>query len=105
MKPPVRIFISYSKEDKKYLTKLTQHLALHERKGEIRVWYDEKLIPGVWKQQVQEELESSEIILFLLSSDFLASNEIWDNLVTPVLQRHKTGRVTPIPVILRSCSW
>ena len=50
-------------------------------------------------------MKSADIILLLVSSDFLASNYCYDIEVTAAMERHEAREARVIPVILRPCDW
>jgi hypothetical protein len=50
-------------------------------------------------------LESANIILLLVSSDFLASDYCYDIELKRALERHERNQARVIPVILRSVDW
>jgi internalin A len=39
-------------------------------------WSCEEITPGLWDDQIQEELESSDIVVFLMSMNFAASDYV-----------------------------
>ena len=53
----------------------------------------------------QQQMDSAEIILLLISSDFLASDAIYNNEWRIALQRHQDNKSKVIPIITRSCNW
>ena len=50
-------------------------------------------------------MDAADIILLLLSADFLASDYCYDIEMTRAMERHKQGTARVIPVILRPCDW
>ena len=70
---PFKIFISYSHLDENYKDQLLVHLSSLKRRGIINEWHDRKLIPGQdWDGTIKQELLDSDIILLLISADFIA---------------------------------
>jgi hypothetical protein len=68
----------------------------------IDLWHDRRIPPGKeWKPQIDEELDRADIILLLVSSDFVASNYCYDVEVTRAMARHYAGEARVIPVVLR----
>ncbi|MBL0014966.1 MAG: hypothetical protein IPP17_00675 [Bacteroidetes bacterium] len=49
-----------------------------KRNGDIATWNCRNLLLAKMGWQNQAELEEADIILFLVSSDFLATDYIWD---------------------------
>lgn len=102
----LKIFISYSHEDEKYKVQLLNHLSSLKRREIIKEWHDRKLIPGEdWDGTIKQELIDSDIILLLISSDFLASNYCFDVEIKKAMERHDQGDAIVIPIILRPCDW
>ncbi len=99
-------FYSYLHKDEKLCAKLENHLAILRREGLIETWHDRKIGPGTeWAGAIDEHLNEADIILLLVSSDFLASDYCSDVEVVRAMERHKAGEACVIPVILRPCDW
>lgn len=72
---PVKVFFSYAREDDGLRKQLYRHLAVLRRERSIDAWYDGELIPGQpWRPEILAQLEASQVIVMLVSSDFLASD-------------------------------
>jgi len=81
---------------------LRKHLSILKRQGVIRDWYDREITAGTdWKGQLDQHLNSSGVILLLVSAAFLASDYCYDVEMTRALERHDQGEARVIPVILR----
>lgn len=103
---PVRVFFSYSHQDDQHRIRLEKALKLMERQGLIDTWTDRKLLPGDrWEEGIEQELERADLILFLVSDDFIASDFIWSREMTRALEREKAGEARVVPVIVRPCDW
>ena len=75
----IEIFFSYSHEDEKLRDELEKHLSILKRSGLISVWHDRKIGAGdEWKGQIDDHLNSANIILLLISPDFLSSDYCYD---------------------------
>ncbi len=99
---PVEVFVSYSHKDDELRAQLETSLVMLRRRGVVRQWSDRRISPGQeWDRQIDEHLESADIILLLISPDFLASNYCYDIEVTRAMQRHEAREARVIPVILR----
>ena len=76
---PVKLFISYAHEDEEYKDQLVKHLSSLLRKGWLEEWNDRKIAPGEeWDASIKNALADAEMILFLISADFMASDYIYD---------------------------
>ncbi len=103
---PLKVFCSYSHNDEPLKDELAKHLTMLERQGVISTWHDRKIPPGrEWDQQINENLNTADIILLLVSSDFIYSKYCWDVEVTKAIERHEVGEACVIPIILRNVAW
>jgi tetratricopeptide (TPR) repeat protein len=104
---PVEVFFSYSHKDEGLRNELETHLAMLKNEGVISDWHDRQILPGQeWDGQIDEHLNSADIILLLASPDFLASKYCYDIEVARAMERHEeAGDACVIPVILRPCEW
>jgi TIR domain len=100
------VFFSYSHKDEGLRDQLGTHLAMLKRQGVISTWHDRRLIAGDnLDAGISSELERADIILLLVSADFLASDYCYGIEMTRALERHQSGAARVIPVILRPCDW
>lgn len=102
----IEVFFSYAHEDEKLRDELAKHLRLLERQGVIKAWYDRDISAGdEWKIEIEKQLNSAQIILLLVSSDFLASDFCWSVELERAMQRHEAREARVIPIILREVDW
>ena len=102
----LELFYSYSHKDEELRDQLENHLAMLKREGVISGWHDRRISAGQeWDGEIDDHLNSVEIILLLVSSDFLASNYCYDIEVKRAMERHEAGEARVIPIILRPCDW
>lgn len=103
---PISVFYSYSHRDEILRDELRKHLNVLERSGFIKEWHDRQILAGdVWDRQISEHLERAQLILLLISVDFLASKYCVDVEMTRALDRHDQGQARVIPVLLRPVTW
>jgi internalin A len=102
----VRVFISYSHRDETLRARLETHLKLLKRQALISFWSDRRIAPGEeWKGEIDNQLESANIILLLVSADFLASDYCYDIEMKRALELHEKKTAIVIPIILRDVDW
>ncbi len=102
----VTLFFSYSHKDEDLRNELETHLALLNRQGVISSWHDRRITAGSdINQAISSEIESSQIILLLVSAHFLASDYCYDREMQRALEKHANGTAVVIPVILHPCDW
>lgn len=91
---------------KDYLTPLVKALKPLEEKHYIKVWHKGMIYAdGLLKQQIRQQLNKADIILFLLSSDFLSNPEIEEQEIAPSFVQYKNRQVKIIPILARACGW
>jgi len=100
------VFFSYSHKDEALRDQLESHLALLKNQGLIDAWYDRRIVAG---DEVDDaifgKLETADIILLLVSSDFISSAYCYSREMMRAMERHEAGEARVIPVILRHCVW
>lgn len=102
----VEIFYAYSHTDERLREQLEKHLALLKRQGLIAMWHDRRVgNESGWSGEIDSHINSAQIILFLISADFLSSDYCYDIEVKRALNRHESGEAFVIPIILRACDW
>jgi formylglycine-generating enzyme required for sulfatase activity len=103
---PIRLFISYAHKDEPFRKELEMHLGPLKRQNVVEIWSDRAIEPGQeWEKSISEQLSTADIILLLISPDFLASEYIYDKELTRAMERHETSESRVIPVFLRPCDW
>lgn len=102
----VRVFFSYSHKDEKLRQQLDAHLAAMRRSGLIESWSDRKIMPGSgWRDEITEALESADVVLLLVSPNFIQSDFCFSVELGQALARYANGEALVIPIILRHCDW
>lgn len=102
----IRVFFSYSHIDEKYRNELEKHLKSLQRQGLIESWHDRRITAGEhWADRIDQELRGADIILLLVSSDFISSDYCYELEMQEALARHERGEAVVIPVIVRPCHW
>ena len=103
---PVTIFFCYAREDEALLNKLKIHLRPLQRQGLIDLWYDRDINAGAeWEQEIEKHLDTAQIILLLVSPDFMDSEYCYSIEMKRALERHARGEAKVIPIILRPVYW
>ena len=68
------VFISYSHKDERYREQLDAHLSQLRNERLISDWHDRAIPPGSqWADEIDQHVDSAQVILLLVSPDFLAS--------------------------------
>ena len=101
-----RVAFSYSHKDEELRDQLETHLKLLQRQGVISTWHDRTIMPGDnWAGVIDDNFARADIILLLVSADFLASDYCYELEMQTALERAAQGRATVVPIILRACDW
>lgn len=102
----MKAFISYSHKDEKHKNDFEEHLSALKREGLITTWSDRDIDAGNdWEDEISENLENAEIIFFLISSSFIASDYCVDKEVKKAISNHNDGRALLIPILVRPCQF
>jgi len=102
----LQVFVSYSHKDDRLRAELETHLKLLQRIGALQLWTDRRISAGTeWKGQIDENLEHADLILLLISADFMNSDYCWDIEMTRALERHEAGEARVVPIIVREVDW
>jgi internalin A len=77
-----------------------------QRTGAIVTWTDRLIGAGQeWEEQISTNLERADIILPLVSADFIASDYCYGVEMARALERHEAGEAVVIPVVVRDVDW
>lgn len=103
---PIKTFICYARKDEALVTKLKNHLLPLQRQGLIDFWQDREILPGEeWQKHISWNLNDADLILLLVSPDFMASDYCYGIEMQRALERQASGECIVIPVILRPVYW
>lgn len=102
----IKIFFSYSHLDEKIMEGLHKHLKTLIRNQVIDTWYDRKIVPGnELNSEIMLELETADIVLLLMSSNFIDSEYCYNIEMSKALELNSENKLRVIPVILKPCGW
>jgi internalin A len=99
---PLSVFYSYAHADAKQRLKLDKHLAPLRRLGLIADWCDNDILPGdAWAEEISRKLKSADIVLLLVSADFVSSKYCYEVELDEAMKRHEEGAAVVLPIIVR----
>jgi hypothetical protein len=102
----MKVFVSYSHVDKELKDRLVKHLRPLEHENLVEVWVDHQIKAGDdWDKEIAKKLGDADIVLTLISIDFINSKYCYDIELEKALEREADGEAQVVPVILRSCLW
>ena len=103
---PLKVFYSYAHKDEQLRNEMETHLKILEHQGLISPWHDRLIRPGdEWAKEIDVNLKIADIILLLVSADFIASKYCYSVEMKLALERHEAGEARVIPVIIRDVNW
>jgi hypothetical protein len=102
-----RIFISYSHNDKNWMSRVVKPMQEMQDKGEWELRYDISDIKAGddWESKIETSLKLADAAILLVSKQFLTSEFIRKNEIPPLLERKENEDVKVIPLIIGPCDW
>lgn len=104
---PIRVFVSYSHHDQKYLSNdsLLGYLRGLEQEG-FEFWHDQKILAGeMWDEEIRRQMELADITLVLVSQAFLNSRYCRESEIASFIRERKSRGLVIVPIILSACNW
>jgi hypothetical protein len=104
-KQPLNVFYSYAHEDEEHRARLSKYLASLRREGLIKEWFDANIPAGdEFEQAINKNIYIADIIVLVISMDFINSDYCWENELPEALKLHREEKAKVIPVIIRPIS-
>ena len=102
----VRVFMSYAHRDERLRDELDKHLSPLRRSALVEIWHDRRIIPGTeLDEEIDRHLLTADLVLLLISPDFINSDYCYRREMRAALRRHAKGLARVIPIILRPVDW
>jgi Tfp pilus assembly protein PilF len=99
---PIEVFFSYSRADKRLRDQLDVHLSSLKRRGVISSWHDRQIEAGSeWEEEIDRHMQTADIILLLISPDFVASDYCHEIELPIAMARHEAEDACVVPILLR----
>ena len=100
------LFYSYSHKNSPHKENMDTSLAQLKNEDLISSWSDHEILPGrSISSTVTRKIDQADIVSFLISQDFLASEECikeWNRIKS---RARGNDRLFRIPIILEDCAW
>jgi hypothetical protein len=106
-----RVFVSYAREDRKWLDRdyrfnLIPFLMESLRKQNVVFWFDKDLKPGdEFRNHIEAEIDQAQIALLIVSQAFLNSEFIDKYEMSRIADRARLGQMIIVPVLVEPCDW
>ena len=99
---PVTLMYCYSHRDSRHRQHMEDTLSIFRRQGLLKDWSDANILPGESiSNNTRANLDTSSILVFLISQHFLASEECWNEWRIASEKRESVR----VPIILEPCRW
>lgn len=97
----IKVFYSYASEDENLARELQKQLITLKRQNLITEWYPSKIVPGaVPEEQFVSHLKTAQVILLLVSPDYMYS-EVYGNVQVQLAMERLTSGAIVVPIKLR----
>ena len=101
MSKGLKVFITYAHKKTNDKDELITRLAVMKQNGLIDVWHDNEILPGdKWRDEIFNNLDDSDILLYLVSAKSLESENCNKELTAAL-----SPNIRVIPIILEDCDW
>lgn len=98
----LNLFYSYAPEDEKMSQELKKHLVMltSSRGGPVQELYANKVSAGL-SNDATALLEQAQVILLLISSDFMATDDLYNKQLKRAFELQEAGKARIVPILLR----
>jgi hypothetical protein len=98
---PIKVFISHSHEDTSWAERLRVRIGASSE-GALDVWSDARLgSGGNWRARLEQAIRTANLIVVLLSPDYVLSSFVSLVELPLILSRGREGAAAIIPIVLR----
>ncbi len=102
----LNVVYCYARNDQDLCKKLDRHLASLKHDYDLKTWFDCEILPGEnWEEAIKTQLDQADLILLLISADFVASDYCYNKEMPRALERHDRKEAKVIPILLRPVRW
>ncbi len=99
---PVTVFLSYSHVNEDYKKEMMTTLSPLITQNKIILWEDREIVASQdWSKVITTKLQEAELVICLVSRNFLSSKYCIETEVAEAIQQQKYV----LPVLLTSCAW
>lgn len=98
--------VLYTLADKDTVLNLLRHSDPLKETFDLSFWHDDPVISGQpWKNYFESRVYHADIILLMLSDEFLDTQFIKQPEFKAVIDRHREKKAIVIPVVINNCRW
>ncbi|MCB9459642.1 MAG: TIR domain-containing protein [Anaerolineaceae bacterium] len=100
------IFFSYSHADESGRSEIAKTLKYLELRGMARLWSDRQIpAGGIWNDEINEKMNESSIVLFLITRSFMGSEFIHHEEMPRAIENYHAQKTVCVPILLEQCVW
>lgn len=102
----MKIFISYSHEDKKYLDIVVKHFTPWKIMNESNnvIWFDKEIKPSNgWGNEISKNIQNCDAAIIIISTNSYASGFIVNNEYAPLIKRRKNNEIDVYILVVDRC--
>ncbi len=104
--PKLKVFVMFDSADTSKKERLDAQLSPLRRGELIQSWDEHQIRAGEERAaEIDRNLSEADIILLLVTPNFFASDEIYENQLKKALKRHDEKQAVVIPVLMANCLW
>ena len=99
---PIHLLYCYTPQDREFRDRLETHLMVLKRLKQITLRLNREILAGTnWKEVQDARFHQADLILLLISPDFIASDYHYGTEMRHALEKHKANHVCVIPILMR----
>jgi predicted MPP superfamily phosphohydrolase len=99
---PVPVFISATPKEDELREELQNHMATLRRTKKVVFTHSQEAPPGDERESwVREQIDKARIILLLISKDYVAADDYFEDELMRAVERHDRGEARVIPILAR----
>ncbi len=100
-----KVFLIYDEKDEEFRIGLENSLSQLQSNKDIEILYWQKFTAGTEEEEILKNLENANIILPILSPNFLADTDLNGHILALAEKQHNEGKLKVYPIIARPCDW
>ena len=100
-----KVFLIYDEKDEEFRIGLENSLSQLQSNKDIEILYWQKFTAGTEEDEILQNLENANIILPILSPNFLADNQLNGHILELAEKQHLDGKLKVYPIVARPCDW
>lgn len=106
LREPVPIFISAAPKDDELRDELQKHMVALRRQKKAVFAHSQEAPPGDERESwIRARIDEARIVLLLISKDYVAADEYYEDELMRAVERHDRGEARVIPILLRKFSF